>query len=41
MQRLRDGEVDILIATDVISRGMDLPLLDLVINTEPPKKVDD
>jgi len=40
LQSFRDGKFNCLIATDVASRGLDIPEIDLVIQTEPPKDVD-
>ncbi|MGB0834923.1 MAG: DEAD/DEAH box helicase [Psychrobium sp.] len=36
INRLKDGKLDILIATDVAARGLDVPRLDLVINYDIP-----
>ncbi|XP_066931874.1 nucleolar RNA helicase 2-like isoform X1 [Clytia hemisphaerica] len=40
LQSFRDGKFNCLIATDVAARGLDIPEIDLVIQTEPPKDVD-
>ena len=37
MDLLKEGEIPILVATDVASRGIDVPQLDLVINVTVPK----
>ena len=41
MDRLRNGDVDILVATDVAARGLDVSGLDLVINFDMPRSGDD
>lgn len=40
LQSFREGKFNCLIATDVASRGLDIPEIDLVVQTEPPKDVD-
>lgn len=40
MQRFRDGEVHMLIATDVSARGIDVPGVDFVINYDLPEKAE-
>ena len=41
MQGFREGRFQVLVATDVAARGLDIPEVDLVIQCEPPKvKVD-
>jgi len=40
MNQFKQGRVQIIVCTDVCARGIDLPDLDLVIQTEPPKDVD-
>ncbi|MDX8409727.1 MAG: DEAD/DEAH box helicase [Mariprofundales bacterium] len=40
MQRFRDGDCRILIATDVSARGIDVPDVDYVVNYDLPEKVE-
>jgi len=40
MNQFKQGRIAIMVSTDVCARGIDLPDLDLVIQTEPPKDVD-
>ena len=41
LDKFRDGTVDILVATDVAARGLDIPNISHVINFEPPRVYDD
>ncbi len=40
MKRFKEGKFKVLVATDVASRGLDVPNVDLVIQIEPPKDVE-
>ncbi|XP_065174597.1 nucleolar RNA helicase 2-like [Sycon ciliatum] len=40
LRAFREGRVNVLVATDVAARGLDIPEVDLVIQCEPPKDVD-
>ena len=37
LKRFKDKKFRVLVATDVCSRGLDIPNVDLVIQVEPPK----
>jgi len=40
LKRFRDGKFNVLVATDVASRGLDIPNVDLIIQLEPPKEIE-
>lgn len=40
LNAFKSGKIKCLVATDVASRGLDIPDVDLVIQSEPPKDVD-
>lgn len=37
LKRFKEGKFNVLVATDVASRGLDIPNVDLVIQLEPPQ----
>ena len=39
IQGFREGRFQVLVATDVAARGLDIPEVDLVIQCEPPKVI--
>jgi ATP-dependent RNA helicase DeaD len=41
MQRVRDGEIDILVGTNVLARGIDVRRCELVVNYQPPRDAED
>merc|ERR1719401_2003406 len=40
MENFRNGKIKLLIATDVAARGLDVPNVDLVVQTHPPQDLD-
>jgi ATP-dependent RNA helicase DDX21 len=40
MKRFKEGKFNVLVATDVASRGLDIPNVDLIVQIEPPKEVE-
>ena len=40
LQGFEEGRFQVLVATDVAARGLDIPEVDLVIQCEPPKVMD-
>ena len=40
LKRFKEQKFKVLVATDVASRGLDIPNVDLVIQVEPPKEVE-
>jgi superfamily II DNA/RNA helicase len=41
LQRLRDGRMRVLVATDVAARGIDVPGINLVVNYDAPNQAED
>jgi len=41
LQRLRDGKMKVLVATDVAARGIDVPGINLVVNYDAPRGAED
>jgi superfamily II DNA/RNA helicase len=41
LQRLRDGRMRVLVATDVAARGIDVPGVNLVVNFDAPRQAED
>lgn len=39
-KRFKEKKFNVLVATDVASRGLDIPSVDLVVQVEPPKDVE-
>lgn len=40
LQRFKDGEVDVLVCTDVAARGLDIPRVQAVVNFEMPRSAE-
>jgi ATP-dependent RNA helicase DDX21 len=40
LKRFKEGKFNVLVATDVASRGLDIPNVDLVVQLEPPKETE-
>lgn len=40
LKKFKNGQCNVLVATDVASRGLDIPNVDLVIQLEPPKEIE-
>lgn len=40
IKRFKNGKFQVLVATDVASRGLDIPMVDLVVQIEPPKETE-
>lgn len=40
LRRFKEGKINVLVATDVAARGLDVPNVDLVIQLEPPKEIE-
>ena len=41
LRKIRNGDLNIMVATDVASRGLDIPALDLIINFDVPRNGED
>lgn len=41
IRQFREGNIDVLVATDVAARGLDIAGVDLVVHTAPPSSPDD
>ena len=40
LKRFKEGKFNVLVATDVAARGLDIPNVDLVVQLEPPKEIE-
>ena len=40
LQRFRDGKFNVLVATDVAARGLDIPNVDLIVQLQPPFEIE-
>ena len=40
LRRFREGHIKVLVATDVASRGLDIPNVELVVQLDPPQDVE-
>ena len=40
LRRFREGQINVLVATDVAARGIDIPNVDLVVQMEAPRDLE-
>ena len=40
LRRFKEGKFNVLVATDVAARGLDIPNVDLIVQLEPPKDIE-